>query len=273
MRNSILRILILCWVSLGCQEPIEEVVAQPPKQSKLKMLPAFTHKMLVFGRSEIYLAPLPVEGRSRRHQMILKVSLHKQHIDMLQFYNHDRRRSLSASYSLLSEPFSLSQILGNGASTPQRRSFRATLYRGTKQAPETAILRDVTVQIEQVLLARSLSDQPNDEPLSYFVFGNAHELFAAHWLQDIFDFDHVAEIRFVEGLLSKEQAAQARNGVLINLISKNEPTNALENRQSIPGLISLRTLTKPITLEKIETLYPMSRFFVHGNEPANHQKP
>src|SRR4051812_40110713 len=97
--------------------------------------PAATHGMLIFGKSQIYLSPLPMFHRPHDYQAIFHVSLP---VDVeAAFVEDERQHPEQTVYTLVPQAFSLPEL------AVRPFPFQATIYRGHFERGGTPILSGV----------------------------------------------------------------------------------------------------------------------------------
>lgn len=188
-----------------------------------------THVMLVLGQEDVYLSHLPMFDHSQHaYQALLKVTLTQPGSDAQAIYVNDRRAHPEVTiYTLVPDLFVLTDLV---AAEPLR-SFRAKgIFRGHFERPgSTAILRDVQVNVEQVIHFRRF------EPLSYLLFGDEGELFAAHYIAKPPDFDQLLSVQ-VSGHAFADQELQG--GVRLLVPGRiNHITQRLRAGELVEGVI------------------------------------
>ena len=217
--------------------------------------PSSVHGMLVFGTEEIYLSHLPMFHNPHDYQVILKTKLVKSGVDVHDLYARDRARSGAELYTIVPEPFVLPELFPPPGTIPARRSFRATLFRGHFERGGSPLVANLTVEVENVILARKLIDETDANSMSYFVFGNEIELFAAHWIQAKPDFDQILSVRILEGILTPEQAEKARLGSTLQLTIDNSAENALGESSGVTGTLVMPGESVDVEFDVLKSEY------------------
>ena len=186
-----------------------------------------THVMLVLGQEQVYLSHLPMFDHSEHaYQALLKVTFAQPGSDAQAIYQRDRRAHPGATlYTLVPDPFVLTDLV---AAEPLHSFSAKGVFRGHFERPGSiAILKNVQVNVEQVIHFRRF------EPLSYLLFGNKSELFAAHYVVKPPDFDQLLSVE-VSGHPFTDEELQA--GVRIFVPGRvNHITHRLRVSQAIEG--------------------------------------
>jgi len=163
------------------------------------------HGMLLFGEKKVYLSHLPLFHSPHNYQVILEVTLTKANSDPQASYVQDRRQHPKVKiYTVNPESFVLPEL---DPQNPQRRSFKAELFRGHFERPGNVSLnRDVTVNVTRVIHFRKFDPQAAGLPqLEYFLFGQPQELFLAHLVTKPPDFDQVLSVARTSRNLTPEE--------------------------------------------------------------------
>ncbi len=170
-----------------------------------------THGMLIFGDGPVYLSHLPMFHQPHDYQVLLEVDFVKPGADPLATYVEDRHVTGEKVYTLVPEKLSLPELFSG-----VRTSFKATLVRGHFERGGSPFLTNVTVNVKRVVFQKKFDPMAGALPESrYIVFGDAHQLFAAHMIQKAPDFDHVVSIRLAEGIPDEATAVAIRAGSLV----------------------------------------------------------
>ncbi|TGE29060.1 hypothetical protein [Hymenobacter metallicola] len=158
--------------------------AQHPHSSTPTDRPS-THGMLIFGTQHVYASHLPMFHSPHDYQVVLELDLS----DSAQtaYRASQQQFPTETVYTLEPEQFVLPQMV------QQPRPFRATLYRGHFERGGTAIARQLTVRIKQVLYFQHLSPTVHPQP-ALLLIGQYPEQFVVHRIAAQPDFDQVAAV-------------------------------------------------------------------------------
>jgi len=161
------------------------------------------HGMLLFGEAALYLSHLPMFMTIHDHQVILEVTLAHGEKDAPAIYQADRRDTGERVYTLVPEEFSLQRLGAEGSDA--LRSFQGTVYRGHFEKAGVPILRDVTVDVVNVIHFRQFDPHAQALPeLQYLLFGHVEELYLAHLISKAPDFDQIVPVTAISHRFSEE---------------------------------------------------------------------
>ena len=161
---------------------------------------ATVHRWVVFGTDRIYLSHLSMFSMPEHAmQVIVEAEFAKPDGSPSTAYSDDRQsHPKQRLYTLDPELFVLSDILPTGSRPPRQEALQTDLYRDhvEKNNPERErIAKGIEARIRQAVLANSYD--PNAAPLSnleYVVFGDADELYLAHFITRPPDFDQIIRV-------------------------------------------------------------------------------
>jgi hypothetical protein len=161
------------------------------------------HGMLLFGEEALYLSHLPMFMTIHDHQVILEVTLDHEEEDAPAIYRADSLDMGERVYTLVPEEFSLRRIGDEGEDA--LRSFQGTVYRGHFEKGGVPILRDVTVDVVNVIHFRRFDPKAQALPeLQYLLFGRVDELYLAHLITKAPDFDQIVPVTVISHSFSEE---------------------------------------------------------------------
>lgn len=216
-----------------------------------------THGMLVVGNGPVYLSHLPMFHKPHDYQALFEVDFVKTGGDPVAEYAQDRHLTGEKVYTIVPEVFSLPELFGPVGTAPQRTSFKATLYRGHFERGGSPIIANLTVKVKRVVLAKKFEANPTALPqLKYFLFGDADELFAAHVVNKLPDFDHVESVKLTSGVPSDAAAQLIHAGAYIDFTGvPNLPAQALKEAQDYNGQVKAGVETLTVKLHVDEDFY------------------
>lgn len=166
------------------------------------------HGMIVVGEDTVFLSHLPMFGPPHNYQVILEVTFTGEQGDPQAEYVQDRRESGERVYTLFPELFSLPALASSAPEHPQIESFRGTVVRGHFEKGGEAILKDVVVNVIQVIHFRKFDPEAEELPvLEYFLFGKGQELYLAHLITRPPDFDQILAVKQISQEFSDEELA------------------------------------------------------------------
>lgn len=217
------------------------------------------HGMLLVGNGPFYLSHLPMFHKPHDYQVILEVELKKSRTEpgeASSLYVDDRRVTGEKIYTIVPEPFVLTELFPADETTP-RTSFKADLVRGHFERGGQVILKEVEFKITKVIYKKKLD--PNGAPLpslQYIVFGNDVELFGAHLIARKSDFDHVVSLRVTSGVQTPSQVEALHRGGLLSLASShNDVAHALSVGSAVMGSLRTVGLDTEATVDVLESYY------------------
>jgi len=192
------------------------------------------HGQLIFGTDNIYLSHLPMfmfnpSIHPHNYQVIMKINLTNIETDPAAEYIADRKAHPDTMvYTLVPERFSMIDLISNATDQPIK-SLKGhpdgTIYRGHFERDGTMIIRDATVNVEDIIYSHEFNPEAeNLDNLTYLLFGRADELFMAHIITKPPDFDQVLSVNAVNPALTDEELS---HGVLVFF---PERENTLEMR-------------------------------------------
>lgn len=242
-------VLLAALLPLGCQTqtPVATVTAEHDHHPAE---PASVHGMLMVGDGPIYLSHLPMFHAPHDYQVILEVTLLKEGADPTATYTQDRAVTGERLYTVVPEPFVLTEIFAPPG-TPARTSFRARLVRGHFERGGQTFMSGVTIKVTRVIMAKKLeSNAPALANLKYVVFGDSSQLFAAHLIQRMPDFDHVVAARIDSGVLDESLAQELRAGSIVSFPGiTNDVAHALGQESAVTGEATLGGQTHELGLQ------------------------
>jgi hypothetical protein len=196
------------------------------------------HGMLVVGEEIVYLSHLPMFHHPHDYQVILEVTFTNGNGDPQAVYVEDRRQTQTSVYTLRPEAFSLPGLVSTDPAHPALRSFKGTVYQGHFERGGTPILKDVVVNVTNVVHFRQFKpDEQLPRQLAYFFFGKGQELFMAHLIAEKPpDFDQVLAVKSVsQDSVSQEFTdEELRQGVLVVFPGRaNKPENRLREGERL----------------------------------------
>ncbi len=215
--------------------------------STLKEDAPSTHNMLVFGEKTIYLSHLPMfEGLTanredyatpHRYQVILEVSLQKDGKDLQSIYSDDRRQNSNVRvYTLNPELFVLPKLVSDNPQSAPLAAFKAKIFRGHLEKGGQVVtgFDDVDVKINRVVHFRKLHPLANKPvELKYLLFGNAEELFLAHYITKPPDFDQVLSVTVSAHSFTNAELSKA---IEVTIPKRTNQANArIKETQQVSG--------------------------------------
>jgi hypothetical protein len=164
--------------------------------------------MLVVGHRDVYLSHLPMFHGEHAAQVILQADLRKSGVDVNALYFKDRASHPKVNmYTLQPETqFVLSELFTPSVANPTRNKFDGqSLFRGHLERPGNEVIAEkFTVFVRRVVYANRLPAASRPAALTYVIFGNLNELFAAHFITQPPDFDQVSGIQLEAPLTAEE---------------------------------------------------------------------
>ena len=211
-----LKLLVLA-LSLGaCQSSDRTEASLAALSSPIERDRPTSRGMLIVGDGPVYLSALPTHHKAHDYQLVLEVDFVKTGSDPVATYAEDRRVTGEPIYTVVPEAFVLPELF-TPAQGPQRRSFRASIFRGHFERNGAELIKGVTVTVKRVVLAKRIEAEPlMPQNLRYLLFGNDKELFAAHVIKGTPDFEQVVAVRIAEGVATAAQAAVIRTGTTVD---------------------------------------------------------
>jgi hypothetical protein len=177
------------------------------------------HGMLVVGEKHIYLSHLPMfDHPHHSYQVLARVTLTQPGSDPQALYVADRRAHPAVKMYTLAPDKNF--VLTDLVAEPPLRAFPADIYRGHFERERVLILENVQVNVEQVIHFRRF------DPLTYILFGNDEELYAAHYIVKPPDFDHVLSVEIAGHTFADHDLG---HGVVISIPGRvNDITQRLQ---------------------------------------------
>lgn len=177
---------------IGCngQTATLGVAAMPDQPLQAQAAePAAVHGMLIVGDKNVFLSHLSMFHAPHNYQAIMEAQLGQ----AAAVYTQDRAKTGTKVYTLVPEPFVLSQTIAAG------KSFKADIFRGHFERGGKPIATKVTVTIKNVVHFRKF-DPAAQAPreLNYLLFGKERELFLAHLITAPPDYDQVLAVDDVQ---------------------------------------------------------------------------
>jgi hypothetical protein len=207
------------------------------------------HNMLVIGEKAMFLSHLPMFASEHRYQIIFEVKLQQSGRNMTQAYLDDRStHPESRMYTLEpSDFFILSRLMSKNEPAVHRNSFNARVFRGhLEREPNQVIsgLEKVQVDVQRVLYAAELSTKGlAPKELTYILFGKDNDLYMAHLIARVPDFDQIVGVKFPQRVFT---AQELERGVMISLPGRvNVPTKRLKANESIEGHVKVAGASQP----------------------------
>lgn len=147
-----------------------------------------THGMLIFGKEKIYASHLPLFHSPHNYQIILELELTV--ADKKKFIGDQQQHPEFTTWTIEPEKFILPDMIAKPL------PFKVNLYRGHFERGGTAILKQITVNIKQVIYFKKFdTDSVKDSAVSYILFGNNKEQFAVHHISNKPDFEQIIQVR------------------------------------------------------------------------------
>lgn len=179
-------------------------LSQPSALAEPDSEPPGFHGMLVLGGDTIYASHLPMFTPQHRYQGIWRITFGA---DGDAVYRDARAQpELEGVIFTLApeETFRLPELTGS------RDSFVADVFVGHFERPgNKKLLEDVTVSIEeQIHWHPFLTEHTRPERLTYTMFSDGHETFAAHWISAVPDYDQIVTVKGVSPEIKLPPVAQ-----------------------------------------------------------------
>ena len=218
------------------------------------------HNMMVVGQQAIYLSHLPMFDSEHRFQLILEATLAKGGQSVGKVYVDDRRAHPDVGMYTLAprDMFVLARLLGTD-SLP-RRSFRGTVFRGHLERGGVQLdrLTGVEATIKRVIYAQEIGSTAGlskSDTLDYILFGTGAELFLAHRIAQLPDFDQLVGIKVSGHAFTSEELGR---GVSIKVPDrKNTPDRRLRAKDKVAaqGQVGGANTFLPLTVEVTTEFY------------------
>ena len=220
------------------------VEAQPGTEA-----PGF-HGMLIVGQKTPYISHLPMFMPQHRYQGIWEVSFGESGDAA---YRAERARPGAAGQIFTLAPkdlFLLPEL------TTTRTSFKADVFRGHFERPgHKLILEDATVTLKhQIHWHPFRTSHKRPEPLTYLLFGQGDELFLAHWISVMPNYDQIVSVTPSTPLAEIPRGAQI-------ILPDRRDGEALEAGESVSGTMIVNqgpeqpVLLQPINLKVVSVIY------------------
>jgi hypothetical protein len=159
------------------------------------------HNMMLIGRDAPFISHLPMFGNEHRFQLIARTHFAGGGQDVDPLYGVDREENPDVRMYTVrpDEQFVLSRLF-SPVIEPARRSFDGTVFRGHLERGGREIdgLRNISVEIEEVVYARELQEGPPQSGLQYILFGSQDDPYLAHLISGTPDFDQVISVSIAE---------------------------------------------------------------------------
>lgn len=199
------RVLLFgCFFALACVAPTPgplPTLPSPPVDPPIGPQEPAVHGMVLFGEKQIFLSHLPLFHPPHDFQILLAADFTVEDgVDPQAVYLQDRQTTGEKLYTLVPEPFSLSELqetLAKGESF----SVRADVVRGHFERGGETIVSGAKVNIRQKFRFRQLdpkSERP--EGSRYILFGKGDEAFLSHLVTARPDFDQLVSIPPPKGI-------------------------------------------------------------------------
>jgi hypothetical protein len=212
--------------------------------------PPNTHNMLVVGEKNVFLSHLPMFGSAdpkadgfspHRFQVILEATFTKDGKNVQGVYVKDRREHQGTKMYTIgpTKEFVLQRL---ASSDPQLllRSFEADVFRGHLERiprPPKPIegLGNVDVNVKKVIHFREFDPKiTKPSELEYILFGKGDELFLAHLITQVADFDQILSVHVVGQALTDEELGRGVHVVIPG--SKNSAPHRMKTGQEVAGM-------------------------------------
>lgn len=232
----------LLGLASACMTPADHSsgVAKPPAKTQAEQ--AVTRPMLLLGSGPIYLAV---------DQVLLEVEMRKSGHDPQGTYAYDRQVTGERIYTVVPEPLLLSELI-LPAGSPERKTFKGDLVRGTPGQGGSVFLTRLSFKVKRVIYASKAKAAQQLTVPQYLVFGTLKELFAVRMPADGGAFPEVLAVRVRDGILNAARAESLRRGTFVRLPEELSP-GAVREAEARVG-----TETLPVSLEATEQ-YPLTR--------------
>ena len=179
-----------------------------------------THNMMLVGEKAVYLSHLPMFMAPHQFQVILEAAFEKGGKPVSASYLGDRAQHPKVKMYTV-EPAEVFVLTRMWAAEGRRRTeFGGTVFRGhlERGGEQISGLVATNVKVKRVIYARELPTAKRDEKLTYIVFGDGKELFAAHQLSQAPDFDQIVSIEVEGHTLTPAELAR---GVTVMIIGRD----------------------------------------------------
>lgn len=248
-------VMLVLLALAGCTTPTDHSISKDHTPTHQGDQPG-VHGMLMVGTGPVYVSHLPMFHSPHDYQLLLEVEMVKTGTDPLATYVEDRRVTGEKVYTVVPEAFVLTELF-TPANAPQRKSFKADVVRGHFERGGAEFISNVTFKVKRVVFSKKFQPNAGALPnLQYLVFGNQKELFAAHLVTKKPDFDHVASVRFKEGILNDQQAQLVQKGVLTRFPGvANGVEQALKAESETEAEAKVGAETLPVLVETLESFY------------------
>jgi hypothetical protein len=203
--------------------PIVNAAPDPECTRTAKNHDCGIHNMMLVGEKSVFLSHLPMFHHEHRFQAIFEAEFERGGKTLSSIYANDRvQHPKMKMYTVApADRFVLSRVFVFGDQSPQRTSFRGTVFRGHLERNGERIngLHDVEVKIKRVIYARELgaADSKLDK-LSYVLFGKGEDLFLAHQLSQAPDFDQILAVAVSKHSFTPAELA---SGVTVTIPGRN----------------------------------------------------
>ena len=161
-------------------------------------VPTAYHEFVVFGNDTMYMSHYSMFHAIHAYQIIVQVGLHKDGQDIGRLVRAEAvahpERSYTVSPAKIGSPQSrrrddwiLPQYIKAGV------KFNTDIHWGTRA--DQFLERDVTATIEKIVYFKQFDDiKSHNSKLTYLIFGEPGNYFAAHKVSTFPDFDQIVEI-------------------------------------------------------------------------------
>ena len=177
------------------------------------------HNMMLVGQRTVFASHLPMFNSKHRFQFIAEMDLARGSTNLNALYTDDRaRNSRVRMYTLEPQQIFVLRRLFKAEDAGNPVAFRAKIFRGHLERGGTALapLSNVDAHVRRVIYAREIGPAGPSVPaeLTYILFGNSTEMFAAHQITRAPDFDQLLGVGVTGHTFTPEEMAK---GVLVSI--------------------------------------------------------
>jgi hypothetical protein len=193
------------------------------------------HNMMVVGEKSVFLSHLPMFMAPHNFQVILEATFTSGGKNVTDIYSKDRQSNRQTKmYTLAPEElFKLPDLFT--PNPPARNSFKGTIFRGhlEREGEEIEGLKMIDVNVKRVVYAQELGRGFNkSDKLKYILFGRGQELFLAHVIAKVPDFDQILSVK-IDNPPSEEELSRGVSVIIQD--RENSASRRIKEKEKVVG--------------------------------------
>jgi hypothetical protein len=193
------------------------------------------HNMMVVGEKSVFLSHLPMFMPPHNFQAIFEATFTSRGKNVQDIYTKDRQSNKQIKMYTLTpiDSFKLPTLFT--PNPPARNSFKGTVLRGhlERGGEEIVGLTKIDVKVKRVVYAKQLgSGLDKSDKLTYILFGKGEELFLAHVITGLPDFDQILSVK-IDNPPSDEELDR---GVIVTIRDReNSASKRIKEKEKVLG--------------------------------------